>query len=537
MRRRKVPTAQAKKGMVASASVQASKIGAKILAQGGNAFDAAVAVSFALGVAEGHASGIGGQTLALVFHAESKRFFALDGSSFAPFHFQPKDIPNSPKKLGLSASTLPSTVAFYGYLHERYGSLDFGNLLMPAIRLAEKGYVLGGLQQSLIEKHKKELMKDEGIKKAFFHSSEPLPKGERIIQKDLSRCMRLLARNGWKDFYEGEVKEEIVKDMKERNGLLREEDFAQIPTPIEREVLAGRYRRYGIVTFPPPGAGRVLVQIMNILEQFPPASIDPATPLGNLVLALSFELTLKDRRRMPKNPEIYAQLMKRKMLDKEHAARVKETIDAVIASLAEEEEEFRLRTVGETTHFSIADDEGNIIAVTQSIEKVFGAKSMAKGLGFFYNNYMSAYEYKDKTHPYYLLPRNRPWSSVAPTIVTHRKRPILVLGSPGSERIATTLAQVLVRYLDKEESLGDAIGAPRFHTSEEKKLQIEAPRYAKEVIEMFRSTGFSVKARDPYSFQLGCVQAIELPGMKNRRRFTGVADPRRQGGAKGADGK
>ncbi len=537
MRKRKVPIDQAKKGMVASASIQASRIGARILSQDGNAFDAAVAVSFALGVTEGHASGMGGQSMALVFHAESKRFFALDGSSFAPFHFQPKDIPKSPKQLGLSASTLPSTVAFYGYLHDNFGSLDFSSLLMPAIRLAEKGYALGRLQRSLLEKHKKELMKDEGIREVFFQGDEPLPKKERVIQNDLAQCMRLLAKAGWKDFYEGEVKKRILKDMKARNGLLREEDFAQIPIPIERKVLAGRYRKYGIITFPPPGAGRVLVQIMNILEQFPPASINPASPLGNLILALSFQLTLKDRKRMPKNPEIYAQITERKMLDKERAAVIKETIESVIASLAKEKEDFRLRTAGETTHFSIADQEGNIVAVTQSIEKVFGAKRMAQGLGFFYNNYMSAYEYKDKTHPYYLLPRNRPWSSVAPTIVTHRKRPILVLGSPGSERIATTLAQVLVRYLDKEESLGDAIGAPRFHTSEEKKLQIEAPRYAKEVIEMFRSTGFSVKARDPYSFQLGCVQAIELPGMKNRRRFTGVADPRRQGGAKGADGK
>ncbi len=529
---RKSPMHSSKNGMVSSASSYASEIGAQILSAGGNAFDVAVAVSYALGVSEPQASGIGGQSMALIYHAERKRYFALDGSSFAPYHYQPSKAPKSPKLVGLSASTLPSTVAFYGYLHDVYGSMPIEALLQPAIELAENGVKITPLIHNALEKNKSQLIKDDQIRNIFFKNDLPLQVGKVFRQKELAHCMRLIVKNGWKDFYRGTLAETIVEDMKIRNGWLRSEDFAQIPTPIERETLEGSYRNYRIVTFPPPGAGRVLVQLLNILELFDTDEIDPNTPLGNLILALSFQLTLRDRKRMPQNPDIYFQKSVRKMTDKSHAETIKKTIDKI---LYRHVPQTHLQTTpsGETTHFSVTDSHGNIVAVTQSIERVFGAKRTAKGLGFFYNNYMSAYEYNDKTHPYYLLPRNRPWSSVAPTIVTYRKRPLLVLGSPGSDRIATALAQVLVRYLDMNEPLDEAITAPRFHTTEKKQLQLELSRFHPETITLFKETGFSLKKRGAYSFYLGCVQAIELPRMSNFKKHIGVADPRRDGSASG----
>ncbi|MFW6284803.1 MAG: gamma-glutamyltransferase [Bacillota bacterium] len=532
MEKLKGSTDVGKYGMVSTASAQATKAGVEILKAGGNAFDAATAIGYALGVSEPQASGIGGQSMALIYHAKTKKYIALDGSSYAPYHIQPEAMPKSPVKLGLKATTLPSSVAFYGYLLDAYGSMPLKTVLKPAIALGEEGIKVTPLIHRLLKANRKELLKDETITKRFFKDGEPLEVGATLFQPELAACMRRLSEAGWKDFYTGVTAERIVRDMENRGGWLRQEDFSQIPIPLERPVLTGRYRKFGLITFPPPGAGRVLLQVMNILEHFDPKRLDLDTPYGNLVLALAFQLTLSDRRRLPQHPDIYFQKTQKTMRDKKYAAEVMNTIEDLLTRLDMDETMLAPKTSGETTHFSVADRFGNLVSVTQSIELVFGAKRMADSLGFFYNNYMNAFDYTDRTHPYYLLPRNRPWSSVAPTIVTLRNRPRLVLGSPGSARISTTLAQVLLRYLDQGFSLQEAIEAPRFHTSHEKRLQLEYPRFEPSILSGFEHMGFKLKKRGAYSFYLGCVQAIELPHGKNRFQFVGVADPRRDGTAK-----
>ncbi|MFP4077707.1 MAG: gamma-glutamyltransferase [Candidatus Izemoplasmataceae bacterium] len=537
MEKRIVSKDVGKYGMVSTASAPATKAGVEILKAGGNAFDAAIAIGYALGVSEPQASGIGGQSMALIYHAKTKKYAALDGSSYAPYHFQPASMPESPVKSGLRATTLPSSVAFYGYLLDAYGSMPIHEVLNPAITLCEEGVEVTPLIHRLLKANQKELLKDATIARRFFKDGAPLTPGALLVQPELASCMRRLSEAGWKDFYTGATAERIVQDMERRGGWLRQEDFSQIPIPLERPVLTGKYRKYGIVTFPPPGAGRVLIQVMNILEHFEAGRIDLMTPYGNLVLALAFQLTLSDRRRLPQHPDIYFQKTQKTMRDKTYAAEVTATIEDLLTHLDGADGPPVPKTSGETTHFSVADRFGNIVSVTQSIELVFGAKRMADSLGFFYNNYMNAFDYKDRTHPYYLLPRNRPWSSVAPTIITVRKRPRLVLGSPGSARISTTLAQVLLRYLDQGFTLEDAIAAPRFHTSHEKRLQLEHPRFEKSVADAFEHMGFKLKKRDAYSFYLGCVQAIELPHGKNRFQFVGVADPRRDGTASAPRGK
>lgn len=535
MKSKNAPVFRSKKGMVSSASKQATEVGAEILARGGNAFDAATAVSYCLGVTEPQASGIGGQSMAVVYLAKEKRYFALDGSSIAPYHFQPKDMPKKPLKLGLKASTLPSTPAFYGYLVDNYGTLSFKELVEPAIKIATKGFPVTPLIHALIDRSKEELKNDPQARKNFLKDDKPLKVGEIITQPELAQLMKRMADKGWEDFYTGDIGKEIVEDMRAREGLITAEDLSQIPIPIERPVLEGKYRKYGIVTFPPPGAGRVLMQILNILENFSEEDVDLDSPYGNLILALAFQLTLRDRKRMPQNPDIYFQQSARKMTNKKYSREVTENIRRIIEKYSETITHIPPDTSGETTHFSVADSEGNIVAVTQSIELVFGSKRSAQGLGFFYNNYMSAFEYKDRTHPYYLLPGNKPWSSVAPTIVTSRKKPLLVIGSPGSERISTALSQVILRYLDGKQDLSKAIEEPRFHTSDLKKMQLEKKRFSKEIENTFEETGFDIRLRGSYSFYLGCVQGIELPHKQNGYQFYGVADPRRDGSAKGPE--
>jgi gamma-glutamyltranspeptidase/glutathione hydrolase len=223
-----------------------------------------------------------------------------------------------------------------------------------------------------------------------------------------------------------------------------------------------------------------------------------------------------DRRDRPFEPNFYPQVDERRMLDADYAARVARRIRK------------RIRTGGETTHLSVMDREGNAVALTQSIERVYGSCVVTPELGFLYNNYMSAFEHSDMGHPYYLRPNAVPWASVAPAVIFRKRRPWLVIGSPGSERIAPSVAQVLLRILDGD-SLYEAIESPRMHCSLRGRVSLEAARMEADIVPMLERFGFEIDEREAYSFYLGCVQAVLYDG----KRFRGVADPRRDGAAGG----
>lgn len=223
--------------------------------------------------------------------------------------------------------------------------------------------------------------------------------------------------------------------MQNRGGFIGEADLYQIPRPVEREVLTSSYRGHEIHTFPPPGAGRVLVQIMNTLEGFPSDILNPKEPLGAAIFALAFRFALTNRKKAPVHPDYYLQTVNKMMSDKGYGTELAKKIGD-ICTFALRETYVPPLTSGETTHLSVVDKQGNAVGITQSIELVFGSKSMAEGLGFFYNNYMSDFEYKNMTHPYYLLPGGKPWSSVAPVLICKEGLPKFLLGSPGRMKIA-----------------------------------------------------------------------------------------------------
>ncbi|WP_416148746.1 gamma-glutamyltransferase family protein [Salipaludibacillus sp. HK11] len=530
---REISSSQGSYGMVSTASKQATEAGVKMLRRGGNAIDAAVAAAFCLGVSEPQASGIGGQSMALVRLVEEDRIFALDGSSRAPFSLQPARNPKKPIKLGLKSSTVPSTPAALGYLQESYGKLSFAETLEPSIRAAEEGVVVTKLIHRLLKREAEHLSKDQNIKQNFFENNQPKNVGELIFQPELAATMRTMAEKGWREFYLGRIADDIVKDMEKRGGWITKLDLNQIPLPVEREVLESTYRDYQIYTYPPPGAGRVLVQILNTLEGFPPEVLDPDEPIGAVISALAFRFALNYRQRMPMHPDQYLQSVSQMLVDKGYAKEITKRIHDIY-NMALKDTFLPPPTSGETTHLSVVDKNGNAVGVTQSIELVFGSKTMAEGLGFFYNNYMSAFEYKNIAHPYYLLPGGSPWSSVAPVLMFKKGKPHYLLGSPGSSRISTALAQVIVRLVDKGESLEGAISAPRFHASDTGELLIEKERFNKDIYKALEISGFELKKRGRYSFALGCVQAVQMP-VKWRESYKGVADPRRDGTAIGPE--
>ncbi len=524
--------AEASGGMVATAFPEATNAGVEMLAQGGNAIDAACAVGFALGVCEPQASGLGGQTMGLV-HFEG-RTFAVDGSSRAPSLAHRSQLENPQwRRVGYRATTVPSTPATYGWLHRHYGRLDWRTVLEPAIRIAREGYRITPLQHGLQTRERDNFLKvpsRSGARYFLSLTAEPRPVGSRFTQPQLASVLELVAAQGVEAFYRGDIADQIHADMAANDGLLRADDLALIPWPVERRPLARRYRGYLVKTMPLPGSGRTLLLVLLMLHHLKSAFVGGRAPERYHFLAETFRKSFLQRQDRPFDPNSYPQLRDKPMLSRRFAQDLAASIaDEMDVHLPLEDPEGA--EVGETTHFSLMDRNGNTATMTQSIELVYGSKAAADNLGFLYNNYMMAFELENPAHPYYLRPNAVPWSSVTPTIVFRRKQPWLAAGSPGSERIFSAVTQFLVAVLDGSAPISDAADAPRIHCSIGGRVSYEAGRIAPEVVSYLERLGYVLAPREPYAFYLGCVQAVLR--RQTESGVQGVADPRRDGVAQG----
>jgi gamma-glutamyltranspeptidase/glutathione hydrolase len=508
------------RGMVTTAHYSATAAGVQVLERGGNAMDAAVAAAFALGVCEPAASGLGGQTMMLIHLSATGRTFAVDGSSRAPNRAIPDIFKNaaSERRRGYRATTVPSTPAVLDYVRETYGRLPLEAVLAPAIRLAATGYEVSLLQYRLARRELKYLRNGTAAPLFLRDGRRPYPAGVTFTQPVLAETLRRLATHGVDDFYHGEIAGRIEADMVRHGGLLRRDDLAQVPQPIERRPVAGRFMGHRVFTMPPPGAGRTLIEMMNIHEQLTPRLRDLDTPRGAVHFAETIRRAFLDRSDRPFDPNFYSQIPEKRMVSVEYAQTVARQLRR------------KLLGRGETTHLSVMDREGNVVSLTQSIENVFGSCAAGADLGFLYNNYMNAFDYDDLSHPYAMRPNAVPWASVAPTIVFRGRRPWLAIGSPGSERITPTILQVLIRLLGGDSPLG-AVSAPRLYCSFSGRISFEATRMRDDYPRTFERHGYRLDPREPYSFYLGCVQLVR----REKDEFIGVADPRRDGAAAGPD--
>ena len=505
-------------GMVSTAHYSATAAGVRMLERGGNAVDAAVAAALALGVCEPAASGLGGQTMMLVHHRTSGTTVAVDGSSRAPHRAVIDSFANlrADRRRGHLATTVPSSPATYAHVLERYGRLSWATVLEPAIELATDGYEISLLQHRLTRRERRHLQAHSAGQLFLQDGRRVRRAGTKFVQPMLAATLRRLAERGYEDFYLGEIARLIHEDMEANGGILKQDDLAQIPVPVEREPLVGRLGRAQVRTMPPPGAGRTLVEMLNIHQSLPRELQDIDTPDGAVCLAKTVRQALVDRKDRPFDPNLYSQVSDKQMLNVQYARGVARQIAPPL-------------THGETTHLSIMDSDGNVVALTQSIENVYGSCAASPELGFLYNNYMSAFEYEDPSHPYHLRPNAVPWASVAPTIAFRGETPWLAIGSPGSERIPPTILQVLLRL--RRSSPLTAVDAPRIHCSLEGVVSAEASRIPTDVLDALSRAGFELNRREPYSFYMGCVQMVMADG----DRLVGVADPRRDGAAASPD--
>ncbi len=518
-------------GMVASAFPNATDAGVEMLRQGGNAVDAACATALALSVCEPQASGLGGQTMMLINYG--KKVIAVDGSSRAPSLAHVNAIYKEDRNWGYRASTVPSTPATLYYVQQRYGSMPWERIVKPAIHIAKEGYRITDLQNRLQERELKNFNKVESKSgsKYFLKNGQPYKEGDLFYQPDLALLLQILAEKGIEEFYKGKIAKQIDADMRENGGLLRYDDLALIPWPIERRPLRRRFRKYRVYTMPPPGAGRTLLFSLMMVDTIPPKLLIKEEFKRVHLLASVFRKALRERSDRPYDPQFYAQVTEKEMLSRIFAQRcireiVKRVDKAILSSLITFDE-----LSGETTHLSVIDRHGIAVSLTQSIERVYGSKAAAYGLGFLYNNYLMDFEYDLPEHPFYLRPNTVPWATVAPSLIFRKEDIWMALGSPGSERIFSTLAQFLLHVIDEKMDLYQAMLAPRLHCSLGGRLSLEAERFSPDLMDYLKEKGYRIDAREPYSFYLGAVHAVMK--RENDNGFEGVAEIRRDGTAGG----
>jgi len=506
-------------GIISSGSPESVSAGKKTLELGGNAVDAAIAISFALAVTEPAMSGLGGQAQFLIYFP-GKEPVIINGTSFSP-----SNMPDSLNKSDLQkhkATTIPSMVRTLDYLWKNYGSgnVSWDELLEPAIKYAEDGFQLGEFRYSVLKHKAEDLRKDSVTAKIFLNEDGSLPKQEEFFkQKILTKTLRRIAIEGADDFYSGKIAEQIAEDMKRNKGWITIDDLSNVPGPTEIPAIKGSYREYDIYTMPPPGGEWVIIQALNILKQFPQEKLKIDSKERLLLITQALQIAHKSREDYPvKNLTNYNEEVINKISDEEAKQLLIES---------------GYDNRGETTHFSVVDENEIVVSATLSINNYFGSKATNPQLGFLYNDYMNEFKINKPEHPFNLRPNAMPYSSMTPTILMKDGKPVRAIGSPGSERIISAIVQVISLWVDAELNIEEAVNQNRIHVNPAKELYFENNSLPVEEKEILLNSSFTfsnppseiiINGFNPY---FGGVHAVAFENSE----WKGAADPRRDGSA------
>ena len=527
-------------GMVAAGTPEAARAGAAVLAAGGNAVDAAVAVGFALGASDLAFAGLGGQAYLLVRMADG-RATAIDGSALVPRAASRTDLQrlrDTDSAWGHRMVAAPGALAALAFALERYGTRRLPEVIAPAIEIAETGSRHSRPQRGFLANYLHKIRDSDVLSSLILKDGiDPWEPEHVFCYPDLAATLRRIAALGVREFYVGGTAARIEADMIANGGYLRREDLAQVRT-VERRPLHGRYRDCEVLGFPQPGGGGSLLAALLILERFPPALVagDSLDRLHVLVEAVRIAMIDAADNRLP-GPVAEIQL-----LDRERAARRAALIrfDRALEDTEITDTAPRVSFEKDTTHFSVADRFGNVVAATMSLGRGWGAGVATPGLGFPHNALLEGFDYLDPTSRFYLEPARRPVTAMSPTIVVRDGRPLLLLGSAGSERIISSTLAPLVNVVDAGMPLADAVARPRvlWGGSREQKVYLElAGEITVAQADALAARGFTTMYRhefpgDPANLgAFGCVNAVAIDHA--RGVFVGVGDPRREGAAAG----
>jgi gamma-glutamyltranspeptidase/glutathione hydrolase len=481
----------AQHAMVVSVQELASQAGVEILQAGGNAVDAAVATGFALAVVHSPAGNIGGGGFMLIRMADGKAQF-LDYREKAPasatrdMYLDPQgNVIEGASEYGYKAIGVPGSVAGMVTAEKKFGKLTLKQVMAPAIKLARDGFAL--TWDEAHDLHDSYLAKFPESRRVFQRNGDYYKSGEIFRQPDLARTLERISENP-DDFYHGALARELAAAVQKGGGLITVEDLAHYEVK-EREPVHGSYRGYDVISAPPPSSGgTVLIESLNILEGYDLAKMQNRSAQSIHFTVEGFRRAFLDRAEFMGDPD-FSKIPVAQLLDKRYAAAWRESIDpehataskelkrpAIFSELEQYAEahprEVPRRESNHTTHYSVVDAEGNAVSVTTTINDWFGSRVTADGLGFLLNDEMDDFSSKPgvpnadgliQGTANEIGPGKRPLSSITPTIVVHNGKTVMVLGSPGSSKIITTVANVLMGVVDYGMNLQEAVNAPRFH--------------------------------------------------------------------------
>lgn len=533
--------------MVVSTNSYASEVGVQILKEGGNAVDAAVAVGFALAVVHPAAGNIGGGGFMVIHNAKAGGETTIDYREMAPEAAHRDMYVDAEGKIieGLStagyvASGIPGSVAGMHLAWKTFGSLDWDDLVDPAIKLARQGFVVShSLSQSLKnEKTVKLLSRFPETRRIFLRDGKSYEEGEVFKQPELARTLELIAEKGAEAFYEGKIAQRIAQDMKEHGGLITLEDLKAYE-PKVREPVRGLYRGYEIVSMGPPSSGGViLVEMLNMIERY---------PLANLGFNSSETLHLKtevmrrafaDRAAFLGDPD-FVEIPVKGLTSKQYARQWTQSIDgdyAYPSSVLSAGGPSGFEST-QTTHYSVVDEMGNAVATTTTINGAYGSGVTIEGAGFLMNNEMDDFTSKPGVPNMFgliqgeanaIAPRKRPLSAMTPTIVKRDGKVFMVLGSPGGPTIINTVFQIILNVIDHGFDIQEAVDAPRIHHQWlPDQIVVEKNGLVKDVEWAIQRKGHKIEYRE----SLGDAHSILIDPKTGVR--LGAADPRSDSKASG----
>ncbi|MBK5302257.1 MULTISPECIES: gamma-glutamyltransferase [Gammaproteobacteria] len=539
----------AENGMVVTAQHLASHVGVDVLKNGGNAVDAAVAVGYALAVVYPAAGNLGGGGFMTIQLADGRKTF-LDFREKAPLAATPdmyldkagNVVPDLSTR-GHLAVGVPGTVSGMELALKKYGTKPRNEVIAPAIKLAEDGFVLEQGDVDLLEYATdvfKKDMRDSGS--IFLSNGEPMQVGQKLVQKDLSKTLREISEKGADGFYKGWVADAIVTSSQANKGIITQADLDKYQTrelaPIECD-----YRGYHVVSAPPPSSGGVVIcEIMNILDGYPMKDLGFRSAQAMHYQIEAMRHAYVDRNSYLGDPDFVKNPIAH-LLDKNYATKIREVIDPQKAGVSREIKPGVAPHEGSnTTHYSIVDKWGNAVSVTYTLNDWFGAGVMASKTGVILNDEMDDFTSKIGVPNMYglvqgeanaIAPGKAPLSSMSPTIVTKDGKVVMVVGTPGGSRIITATLLTILNVIDYGMNIQEAVDAPRFHQQwlpEETNLENFAT--SPDTKKMLESWGHKFAGpQDPNHIAAILVGAPSLEGKPvGKNRFYGANDPRRNTG-------
>ena len=525
------------RGMVVSQNAIASGVGAAILRRGGNAVDAAVAIGFALAVTLPRAGNIGGDGFMLVHDAKTGEQVFFDFRSVAPkaatlaMYIDNQGKEASIASRGYLAPSVPGTVAGLGMAHKRFGKLAWKDVVAPAIALARDGVALTPDEAFVFSWGKERLSTSAAAKAAYYRPDGSLYRaGEILRQPDLAWTLTQIAERGADGFYKGPVAQRFAADMKAHGGLITLDDLASYRA-VERKPLRGTYRGLEVVTAPPASAGgATLLNMLNILEGFDLKSYGAGSAQALHIMAETMKLGYADRYRFLGDTDFVTAPV-RGFISKAYAQERAKLIDPAKATPAQQlraGDPARFESPS-TTHFSVADADGNVVSTTYTLGADFGSGVMIAGTGVLLNNQMNNFDHenaakalREGTPPPLnaMAPGKRMLSTMMPTMIFKDGKPWLVTGTPGGSTIIDTVLQIVVNVVDFKLNVEEATHQPRIFQDTGKTLRVE-PNFNPDTVRLLGTMGHTIVSDET----MGSAQSI----MIENGYFLGAADPRRPG--------